>query len=164
MKRSSRFAPILVLPVLVAAYLMLGAGASAEAPATTTLNLKELEKGSTFTHIRNTESAPRNANTQGDIFGFTYRVAEGSGAVVGKLSVSCITTTGAKNFTNSVLTCTGILDLPAGTLTIAANSSPGKRITTGAVTGGTGTYAYASGVFVSKEVKGGSLDTITIAG
>jgi hypothetical protein len=32
----------------------------------------------------------------------------------------------------------------------------------GAVTGGT--YANARGVFLSKEVKGGSLDTITLAG
>jgi hypothetical protein len=164
MNRSWRIAPILALPALIGAYLVLGAGASAEAPGTTTLNLKELEKGSTFTHIRNTESASQKSNLQGDLIVFTNRVADSSGAVIGKLSVSCVTTTGAQDFTKSVATCTGVIVLQGGTLAIVANTSPGKSTTSGAVTGGTGTYANARGVFLSKEVKGGSLDTITLAG
>jgi hypothetical protein len=165
MNRSWRIAPILALPALIGAYLVLGAGVSAETPAkATTLNLKELEKGSTFTHIRNTESASQKSNLQGDLIVFTNRVADSSGAVIGKLSVSCVTTTGAQDFTKSVATCTGVLVLQGGTLAIVANTSPGKSTTSGAVTGGTGTYANARGVFLSKEVKGGSLDTITLAG
>jgi hypothetical protein len=152
------------VPVLVCAYLLLGAGASADGPAGTVISLKELEKGSTFTHIRNTASASEKSNLQGDLIVFTNPVAEGSGGVDGKLSVSCVTTSGAQDFTNSVLTCSGVLTLPGGTLTIVANTSPGKSTTTGAVTGGTGTYADASGVYASKEAKGGSLTTITLAG
>lgn len=34
--------------------------------------------------------------------------------------------------------------------------------TEGAVTGGTGTYAGATGIFVSKEGRGSSTDTITL--
>jgi hypothetical protein len=63
---SWRIAPILALPALIGAYLVLGAGASAEAPGTTTLNLKELEKGSTFAHVRNIESASQKSNLQGE--------------------------------------------------------------------------------------------------
>jgi len=70
------------------------------------LNLKELEKGSTFTHIRNTESASRKSNLQGDLI-----------------------------------------------LAIVANTSPGKSTTSGAVTGGTGTYANARGVFSRRKSK-----------
>lgn len=154
---------VLALPALIAAYLVLGSGASAEGPAATTLSFKELEKGSTFTHVRNTEAASQRSNLQGDLIVFTNRVADPSGAVVGKLSVGCVTTTGAReDFRKSVLTCNGVLMLPGGSLTIAANTSPGKSTTTGAITGGTGTYANATGVYVSKEVKGGSLDTITL--
>jgi hypothetical protein len=47
---------------------------------------------------------------------------------------------------------------------VQANSSPGSPTTTGAVTGGTGAYANARGVFVSTARQGGSDDTITLAG
>ena len=157
-----RFAPVLALPMVVA-YLALGAGAAAEGPALT-LELKELEKGSTFTHVRSTPAAPQKSNLQGDLIVFANPVAEPSGRVVGKLSVACVTTTGAKVFTNSELTCTGVMKLPGGNLTIVANTSPGMSTTTGAVTGGTGSYANAAGVYLSKEVKGGSLTTISLAG
>jgi hypothetical protein len=159
-----RFAPVLALPLLVSAYLVLGTGAAAEGPAANTLELKELQKGSTFTHVRNTPSAPQKSNLQGDLIVFANPVADSSGRVVGKLSVACVTTTGAKVFTNSELTCTGVMRLPDGNLTIAANTSPGKVTTAGGITGGTGSYANAAGVYLSKEVKGGSLTTITLAG
>ena len=62
------------------------------------------------------------------------------------------------------MTCTGVLVLRDGTLTVVTNTSPGIPTTTGAITGGTGAYANASGVLVSKQAEGGSLDTITLAG
>lgn len=49
-----------------------------------------------------------------------------------------------------------------GTVTLQANSSPGKSTTTGAVTGGTRAYANARGVFVSKETNAGADTTITL--
>jgi hypothetical protein len=95
---------------------------------------------------------------------FANPVADSSGRVVGKLSAACVTATGAKVFTNSELTCTGVLTLPGGTLTVAANTSPGKSTTIGAITGGTGRYAYAAGVYRAKEGNGSSRTTITLAG
>ncbi len=161
MRRTRRFAPILAIAALVLAAVQLGS-ASAESSGPRMLSFKELEKGSTYTHISNTKSTPQ-ANPQGDVFAFTNPLADTSGQVVGKLHIACTTTTGAKNFLKSVLTCTGVLVLRDGTLTIQANSSPGVPTTTGAITGGTGAYANSIGVFVSKETKSGSLDTFTLA-
>jgi hypothetical protein len=156
--------PILALPALVVTALLFGAGASAQSSGPRTLSLKELEKGSTFTHIRNTKSTSERSNAQGDVITFTNPLADASGRVVGKMHAGCLTTTGASDFMKSVLTCTGVLVLRDGTLTMVANTTPGLPTTTGVITGGTGAYANASGVVVSKASDGGSLDTITLAG
>jgi hypothetical protein len=163
--RTTRTTAVLVAVLgVLAAVVMLRSSASAQEPGTRTLTLKELEKGSTFTHIRNTKGAPRQSNLQGDLLAFTNPLADASGKRVGKISVSCTTTTGARNFLKSTLTCVGVLTLADGTLTVQANSSPGSPTTTGAVTGGTGAYANARGVFASTEAQGGADDTITLAG
>lgn len=164
MHRTWRLAPILALPALVVAALLLGAGASAQSSGPRTLSLEELEKGSTFVHIRNTKTTSQRSNSQGDVITFTNPLADASGRMVGKIHVGCLTTTGARDFLKSVLTCTGVLVLRDGTLTMVANTSPGLPMTTGAITGGTGAYANATGVVVSKETGGGSLDTITLVG
>ena len=161
--RSTRTAAALaVLLGLLAAILVLRSSASAQDPGTRTLTLAELERGSTFTHIRNTKGAKRQSNLQGDVLAFTNPLADSSGKRVGKISVSCTTTTGARNFLKSTLTCVGVVTLADGTLTLQANTSPNSRTTTGAVTGGTGAYANARGVFVSEEGRSGSQDTITL--
>jgi hypothetical protein len=163
--RTTRTTAVLVaLLGLLAAVAMLHSSASAQEPGTRTLTLKELERGATYTHITNTKGAPRRANTQGDLLVFTNPLADASGKRVGKISVSCTTTTGARNFLKSTMTCVGVLVLADGTLTVQANSSPGSPTTTGTVTGGTGVYAYARGVFSSTEGQGGPDDTITLAG
>ena len=159
-----RLVPILALAVIVVSALLLGPGASAQSSGPRTLILKELEKGATFTEIRNTKPVSKRANAQGDVIAFTNPLADSSGRVVGKLHVGCLTTTGARDFMKSVLTCTGVLVLRDGTLAVITNTSPGVPTTTGAITGGTGAYANARGVLVSKTAKGGSLDTITLAG
>jgi hypothetical protein len=163
MLRFSRLAAALVAVLaLIAAAAGLRSSASAQAPPGRTLTLTELERGSTFTHIRNTKGAARNSNLQGDVLAFTNPLADASGARVGKLAVSCTTTTGARNFLKSTLTCAGVATLGDGTLTLQANTSPSARTTTGAITGGTGAYANARGVFVSEEGRSGSQDTITL--
>jgi hypothetical protein len=163
--RTTRTTAVLVaLLGVLAAVVLLRSSASAQEPETRTLTLKELERGSTFTHIRNTKGAPQRSNLQGDLLAFTNPLADASGKRVGKISVSCTTTTGARNFVKSTLTCVGVLALADGTLTVQANSSPGSPTSTGAVTGGTGAYANARGVFSSTEGQGGSDDTITLAG
>jgi hypothetical protein len=152
------------VPVLAIGVVLLGSGSPAQSQTTRTLTFKELEKGSTFTHIRNTKGKSPRANSAGDLLAFTNPVADPTGVVVGKLHVSCTTTVGARNFLKSTLTCLGVLSLRDGTLTLQANSSPGIPTTTGAVTGGTGAYANVRGVYVSKEARGGSDTTISLAG
>ena len=162
MPRPARLVPLLALPVLAAGALALGSGASAQSPATRTLALEELERGATFVHIRNTRTKRERANLMGDLIAFTSPLADPSGAVVGKLSMSCTTTTGARNFVKSTLTCQGVIALRDGTLTVQTNVRPDGSTTTGAITGGTGAYANARGVVVSEEARGRTQDTITL--
>ncbi len=153
---------LLAVPALAAVALVLGSGASAQDPGVRTLTLKELDKGSTFTHIRNTKTKSSQANSQGDVLAFTYPLADESGDKVGKLSLSCTTTTGARNFLKSTVTCVGVAALRDGSLMVQANIIPSKSKTVGAVTGGTGAYANARGVVVSQTTKSGTVDTITL--
>ena len=136
--------------------------AGEEATAARTLTVKELDKGSTFVHIRNTKASSPRANSMGDVIAFTNPLVDESGRRIGTASVSCITTAGARNFMRSTLNCVGTLALRDGTLTVQASLRPTQRTTVGAVTGGTGAYANARGVLVSRTVRGGAEDTITL--
>jgi hypothetical protein len=156
-------AAILALGALAAAAL-LGPGASAQSPAGRTISLTELEKGSTFKHVRNTKTKSSRANSLGDVIVFTHPLADASGQVVGKLHASCATTVGARNFLKSSMTCDGVAVLRDGTLTWQAAFKVGASSVNGAVTGGTGAYANARGVLVSREDRSGTHDTITLAG
>ena len=162
MPRSYRLIPLLAVPALAAGAIASGSS-SAQSEAPRTLHLTELQKGATFTHIRNTKPASRRANSAGDLIVFTNRLADPSGKVVGKLSAACATTTGARNFVKSFMTCNGVVVLSDGTLTWQAAVQPNARTTTGAVTGGTGAYANARGVVVSEQGPNGAQDTITLA-
>ena len=147
---------------LAAIVALVVSAASAQDPANRTLTFKTLEKGSTFKHVRNTKASSERANATGDVIVFTNPLADRSGNVVGKQYVDCTTTKGARNFLHSTTTCTGVIDLRDGTLTLQANSKPGVPITHGAVTGGTGAYSGARGVFVANEKTADT--TITLAG
>lgn len=154
--------------VLVAVLALIGCAAvfrtnaSAQDPGTRTVTFNELDKGSKFTHIRNTKTRYPQANSQGDLLAFTNPLADASGKRIGKLHVGCTTTTGARSFPKSTLTCLAVVVLRDGTLTLQTNTSPGIPTTTGAVTGGTGAYANARGVFVSNDTKSGADDTLTL--
>ena len=148
---------------LAAAALALGTGAVAQEPGARTLTLKELNKGSVFTHIRNTKAKSATANSAGDILTFTRPLADEAGDKVGKLSFSCTTTTGGRTFEKSTLTCVGVVALRDGSLMVQANISPGRSKTVAAVTGGTGAYANVRGVVVSQSTKSGAVDTFTLA-
>lgn len=158
----SPLVPLLAVTALAGGAVAVGSVASAEGPART-VTYTELEKGSTFVHVRNTKAKSRQANALGDQIVFTNPLADASGSVVGKTHVSCTTTVGARDFRKSILVCHGVAVLPDGTLTLEATNSPGIGSTTGAVTGGTGAYANARGVFSSVEGRGGSETTITLA-
>ena len=155
-------AALAILLGLLAASLVLRPSASAQNPGTRTLTLRETERGGTFAHIRNTKDASRRSNLAGDVIVFANPVIDAAGKRIGKTSVSCITTTGSRNFMKSALTCHGVTKLPDGSLMMQAIVAPNAPTTTGAVTGGTGAYANARGVFTSSEGESGSLTTITL--
>jgi hypothetical protein len=149
----------MVVWAAVAAFATDGAARSSSRVLTVT----ELDRGSTFTHIRNTKTKSRRANSQGDVLALTNPLVDGSGKKVGKLSLGCITTTGARVFTKSTMTCSGVMTLTDGTLTFQMNVIPSGGTVDATVTGGTGGYANARGVAVSKPTEGGDVVTITLA-
>jgi hypothetical protein len=160
--RSTRTAAALaVLLGLLAALLVLRSSASAQDPSTRTLTLRETERGATFAHIRNTKGASQRSNRAGDVIVFTNPIVDAAGKRIGKTSVSCVTTTGARNFMKSATTCHGVSELRDGSLMMQAIVAPDGP-TTGAVTGGTGAYANARGVFTSRDGESGSQTTITL--
>jgi allene oxide cyclase-like protein len=155
-------AALAVLLGLLAALLVLRSSASAQDPAPRTLTLRETERGGTFAHIRNTKGASQRSNLAGDVIVFTNPVVDAAGKRIGKTSVSCVTTTGSRNFTKSATTCHGVTELPDGSLMMQAIVAPDARTTNGAVTGGTGAYANARGVFTNRAGRSGSQTTITL--
>ncbi|MGH2901529.1 MAG: hypothetical protein ACRDMZ_22830, partial [Solirubrobacteraceae bacterium] len=162
--RSSRTARIAlaIFGVAVLAMFTLALGqrspASAQDAAPTVLKLTELEKGSTFKHVRNTRGASRRSNLLGDLIVFANPLADAAGRPVGRLHIQCVTTTGAANFLRSKVTCNGVMVLVNGTLTLQAIVGPGSPTTTAAITGGTGVYANARGVLIYRERKDGGSD------
>lgn len=126
-----------------------------------TLTFKELDRGATFTHVRNTKG-PRTSNKQGDVIASVSPMVDESGRRIGKSHLSCVTTVGARDFTKSQMSCIGTLVLRDGTLTGQLVNSLAPTVT-GAITGGTGAYANTTGVFVSKHTRYGSLVTVTLA-
>jgi hypothetical protein len=153
---------IVTLAALSVTLLVAVAAQAATGQSTRTVTLIELEKGSTFTHIRNTKATSPRANSTGDQIVMTYPLADRARRVVGKLHVDCVTTAGAKLFPQSTVSCGGVLDLRDGTLTVQTVFKLDGSPVRGAVTGGTGAYAGARGTFVSKQAKGGSVDTFTL--
>jgi hypothetical protein len=151
--------------LLVALACLIAAGPAAAA-GTTTLTFKEPDKGSTFAFVDNPPVAKKvhgfpTAFTPGDLIIFTNPL-EAEGKIVGKIRVTCEATqaSSAKNFTGAGFLCNGIAKIPGGSLVFAAELSQGG--TEGAIIGGTGRYAGATGTFVSKELKHASLLTITL--
>jgi hypothetical protein len=155
-------AALAVLLGLLAAVLMLRSSASAQDPGARTITLRETERGGTFAHIRNTKGASQRSNLAGDVIVFTNPVVDAAGKRIGKTSVGCVTTTGSRNFMKSALTCHGVTELPDGSLMMQATVAPDAPVTSGAVTGGTGAYANARGVFTSTEGESGSRTTVTL--
>ena len=155
-------AAALALGALAATALLVGPGASAQSPAGRTITFTELEKGSTFKHIRNTKPKSAQSNLLGDVIVFTNRIADASGKVIGKNHAVCATTVGARKFPKSVITCHGSVVLGDGTMTWQGAFKVGGSTRTSAITGGTGAYANARGVVVSKQDQGNTLDTITL--
>ena len=161
-KLSRLLASAVVLSFCVLAVLANSASAIG-GPSTLTFN--ELEKGATSHFIDNAPMATLEHGvasfTPGDMLISTNPLAmEGKG--VGKIRIVC-TATGdgsTKNFTEASFNCTGIAKIPGGSLVLVAELS--ESPVEGAITGGTGIYAGATGTFVSRRGRGASATTVTL--
>lgn len=147
-----------VLTATAATVATLSGGATAQSPTTRTVTIQTTEKGSTFTHIRNTK-AGKKANSQGDLLAWTNPIVDLAGRVIGKESISCVTTAGNKSFMKSELLCTVEDRLPAGRI-YSTGTVDFKDEVSFAVVGGTGEYAGARGTGLSTQ--GGAKTTITL--
>lgn len=161
-----RLALVLVAGAVPTA-LFLDAGASAQAPAT--LSFKELSKGSTFAFVDNApKSTAKGEPTAsiGDLLVFTNPLVDTAGKRIGRLYFHCTAVVAARYANKATYACEGAVALGGGTLTtqVLLRSADIGATATGTVTGGTGVYANARGVVVSKTTRTGADDTITFAG
>jgi hypothetical protein len=89
--------------------------------------------------------------TIGDTLSFSNDIVDASGKDIGDLDASCVATRNGR-FDQANVTCHGTLTVPKGQLfvTVGGKGRLGSGTTTGAVVGGTGDYAGATGTFTSK--------------
>jgi hypothetical protein len=101
--------------------------------------------------------------SNGDQLTFSSDLLDSSKKDVGDLDATCIATRATGRFDTSNTVCTGVATIPGGsvTLTVGGKAFQEGVDTRGAVVGGTGEYAGATGSFVS-TVNGQSKDTITL--
>lgn len=144
---------------------ILSASGSAQAPAGTTLQLFERERGSSFGFVDNPPKIKNRRNARvsvGDVFAFSGPVFDQSRATrLGSLSVQC-TVTKPGTEARSEAICVGAFRLRDGIIALTTSIKGEPRTVTAAVTGGTGAYNGARGTLLSRTVKGGSEDTITL--
>lgn len=100
------------------------------------------------------DEGPRSLSN-GDAVTFSSDLVDGAGADRGDLDVSC-TITRPGGFAESHQTCLGTAMLPGGSLTLSRGGRVfGGDSSSGAIVGGTGTYAGATGHFEEAEERGG---------
>jgi hypothetical protein len=154
-----------VLTAAIAATAILSVSGSAQTPGERTIKLFESDKGSSFGFIDNPPIAKNKRNPRlsaGDMLVFSSPVYdEARTQKLGSFDAHCSATRPGTQKTTT-LVCTGVVGLTDGTITLAARIVGSPTNVTAAVTGGTGAYTGARGTYVSKNVKGGSTDTITL--
>ena len=147
--------------------VIVGTGASAQAPAGTTITVKELNEGSKFRlidHAPQSESERNPRFTLGDQLVFSNPLVNSSNTRVGTLYAVCtIVTPGT--FQSAATECTGTYRLQAGHVNVQTLTRFASGVTVGSVTGGTGAYANQNGTFRSVTREDEDSDTtITLAG
>jgi hypothetical protein len=167
--RTAAVAAIASIGALAGAAALTTEGSSGQAPAVSfskqTFTIQERDTND-FAFIDNAPKTKVGRNgprrfSPGDQIAFHNRIVE-NGRTVGGLYAHCMILTG-RTFGTAVGDCTGAFRLPAGVLFVGVGGSrifSGPSIT-GAVTGGTGAYAGATGTFTSPQ-KDNTTDTITI--
>ncbi len=101
--------------------------------------------------------------SNGDQLAFRSNLLDGAKKRVGTLDATClITGAGDGTFEGASSTCHGTMTVPGGQLFVSVGGKPfASDTTTGAISGGTGTYEGASGSFTSVGEED-SKDTIHI--
>jgi hypothetical protein len=164
----------LVAAIAVAALAAVVAGCGGKGDATFAkriLTFTERQDDSSFSFVDNAPKSstasdePRLSN--GDQMTFTADMLDGSATDVGDMDVSCtVTATASGSFDDSRAQCSGTADIPGGSLTLSVGGKAfGDGTTHGAVVGGTGDYAGATGIFSSSDERGTdkpSVDTFVL--
>jgi hypothetical protein len=136
--------------------------------ATVTLTFKEPVKGSTFVYV---DKAPKGKS----LFGIPLTSSPGDeiiqssplevkGKRVGKLRAVCTATRAGsnRNLASGEFMCEVFAKVPGGALFMVSPLTDRRAGTEGAVTGGTGIYAGATGTFLIEESQNFSTNTITL--
>ncbi len=147
--------------VLLAA-LVAGCGGGGQATfSRQTLSFTEGQNDDSFSFADNPpKSSPSNGDepklSNGDQITFAADMIDSSGKDVGDLDATCtVTATTTGSFDDSRAQCLGTADVPGGTLTLTVGGKAfGAGTTRGAIVGGTGDYAGATGSFSSSDESG----------
>jgi len=144
----------MVMSVIAAAVVL--AGCTDETTGSKqTLNFTEVDKGSNFSPIG---TASERSTPPGSGFALSIPLQDSSKKTVGSLNATCIATQPGKRLNG---TCSGTADVPDGQLALNVGGEIGEDVS-GAIVGGTGKYAGATGTFTSKSSGEGSKDTFNV--
>jgi hypothetical protein len=154
-----------VLVAAVGAAVLLAAFAAGCGSGSTftkqTLTFTERQNDDSFSFADNppksstsNDGEPKLSN--GDQITFTADMIDGSGKDAGDLDATCtVTATTTGSFDDSRAQCVATATIPGGSLTLAVGGKAfGGGTTRGAVVGGTGDYAGATGSFTSTDEAG----------
>jgi hypothetical protein len=146
---------------IVVAALVAGCGVEGTTFGKQRLSFTEKQNEDSFSLADNTpKSSPSNGDeptlSNGDQITFTADMIDDSGKDVGDLDATCtVTATETGSFDDSRAQCIGTATIPGGTLTLTVGGTAfGAGTTRGAIVGGTGDYAGATGTFTSSDESG----------
>jgi hypothetical protein len=148
---------ILIVAALLAALSVVGCSDSTHGETTTLKLIEPSEENGTFGIIG---TATQKGIKPGNGFAFSTPLQDPSSKkAVGELVATCIATKPSSG-ENIHGQCTGTAIVPGGTLALDVGGSVGNNVS-GAITGGTGKYAGATGTF-SSVGKNSQTDTYEI--
>jgi hypothetical protein len=145
----------------VLAGIAAGCGSGGATLRMQTLSFAERQNDDSFSFADNPpKSSPASRDepklSNGDQITFTADMIDGRGNDVGDLDATCtVTATTTGSFDDSRAQCVGTATIPGGTLTLTVGGKAfGAGTTRGAIVGGTGDFAGATGSFTSSDESG----------
>ena len=144
--------------------LVLAGNGNSQVSGARTIKLFEAPAGGTFGFVDNAPKTTRKDPhaSIGDILAFSNLIFDESRTHrLGVSSAQCIATRPGK-IANATFTCSGTFALKDGTIAVAGLERGEPTVQLLAVTGGTGAYDGARGTIVTRTLKSGAEDTITL--